>query len=168
MAEDEVARVWSLIENISVAMVVTHAGVQAMRARPMAARAGRTDNVIYFLTDAGAVKDDEIRRDGNVCLAFVAASKQKYLSVTGRAEILNDRAKIKQNWSVFDKAFWSDADDPAIRLLKVQPEQAEYWERAGAVATTIKMIAAQVTGGRPSLGSNEKVDLGGLRRSNSS
>ena len=164
MAEDEVARVWSLIEDMSIAMVVTHAGGRTIRARPMAARADRTDNAIYFLTDADAAKDDEIRRDENVCLAFVDTSKQKYLSVTGRGEISNDRAKIKQYWSVFDKAFWNDADDPAIRLLKVQPEQAEYWERAGAVATTVRMIAAQMLGGRPNLGSNEKVDLGDVRR----
>jgi general stress protein 26 len=164
MAEDEVARVWSLIEDISIAMVVTHAAGQSMRARPMAARADRTENAIYFLTDADAAKDDEIRRDENVCLAFVDASKHKYLSITGRGEILNDRDKIKRVWSVFDTAFWRDADDPAIRLLKIVPEQAEYWERAGVLATTIKMIAAQTVGGRPNLGANEKVDLGGLRR----
>ena len=164
MAEDEIARVWSLIEDISIAMVVTHAAGQTMRARPMAARADQAQNAIYFLTDAGAPKDDEIRRDDNICLAFVDTSKQKYLSLTGRGEILNDREKIKQVWSVFDKAFWSDADHPAIRLLKIEPERAEYWERAGAVATAVKMIAAQVTGGRPNLGANEKVELRGARR----
>jgi general stress protein 26 len=164
MAEDEVARVWSLIEDISIAMVVTHADGRAMRARPMAARVDRADSAIYFLTDADTGKDEEIRNNENICLAFVDTNKQKYLSVTGRGEILNDRAKIKQNWSVFDKAFWSDADDPDIRLLKIQPEQAEYWERAGAVATAVKMVAAQLTGGRPSLGSNEKVDLRRARR----
>lgn len=159
MAEDEVSRVWSLIEDISIAMVVTRATGQTMRARPMAARADQAANAIYFLTDAEAAKDDEVRRDENVCLSFVDTNKQKYLSVTGRAEILNDRDKIKRFWSVFDKVFWSDADDPAIRLLKVQPEQAEYWERAGIVATAVKMIAAKVAGGTPDLGSNEKVDL---------
>ena len=35
MAEDEVARVWSLIEDISIAMVVTHSVSQTMRARPI-------------------------------------------------------------------------------------------------------------------------------------
>ena len=164
MAEDEVSRVWSLIEDISIAMVVTHAAGQAMRARPMAARADQAENAVYFLTDAEAAKDEEIRRDDNICLAFVDTGKQKYLSVTGRGEILNDRHKIKRFWSVFDTAFWRDADDPAIRLLKIAPERAEYWERAGVLATTIKMIAAQTVGGRPDLGTSEKVDLGGLRR----
>lgn len=164
MTEKEVSHVWSLIEDISIAMVVTHAAGQTMRARPMAARADQAENAIYFLTDAEATKDDEIRSDENICLAFVDTGKQKYLSITGRGEILNDRDKIKRFWSVFDMAFWRDADDPGIRLLKVAPEQAEYWERAGILATTVKMIAAQAIGGRPNLGANEKVDLATLRR----
>ncbi|HLH49316.1 MAG TPA: pyridoxamine 5'-phosphate oxidase family protein, partial [Roseiarcus sp.] len=72
-------------------------------------------------------------------------------------EILNDRGKIKQHWSAFDKAFWRDADDPNIRLLRVTPDKAEYWERAGAVATVVKMIAAGLAGKKPVLGDNEKI-----------
>jgi general stress protein 26 len=159
MAEAKVSRVWSLIEDISIAMVVTHVAGQTMRARPMAARADQAENAIYFLTDAEAAKDDEIRRDENICLAFVGAGGRKYLSIIGRGEILNDRGKIKRFWSIFDRAFWADADDPAIRLLKVTPDRAEYWERAGALATTVKMAAAQATGGTPDLGTNEEVDL---------
>lgn len=154
---DDLSRVWSLIEEIAVAMVVTHADGRTLRGRPMAARPDAAENAIYFLTDANAAKDDEIRRDENVCLAFADTAKHKYLSVTGRAEALSDRAKIRRHWSAFDKAFWRDADDPSIRLLCVRPEKAEYWERAGAVAIVIKMIAARAVGAKPDLGENEKV-----------
>ncbi|HLH12998.1 MAG TPA: pyridoxamine 5'-phosphate oxidase family protein, partial [Methylovirgula sp.] len=67
---DDVARIWSLIGEIKVAMVVTHAEDRALRARPMAARPDAAENVIYFLTDASAAKDEEVRRDDNICLAF--------------------------------------------------------------------------------------------------
>ena len=157
LQNDAVTRIWSLIGAIKVAMVVTHAEDGALRARPMAARPDHEDNAIYFLTDAAAGKDEEVRRDDNICLAFADTSQHRYVSVTGRAEILNDRAKIKQHWSAFDKAFWRDPDDPNIRLLCVRPERAEYWERAGAVATAIKMLAAGASGGRPDLGENRKV-----------
>jgi general stress protein 26 len=154
--QDNVARVWSLIAEVGIAMVVTHAG-DDLRSRPMAARPERDDDVIYFLTDADAPKDDEIRDNHAICLAFADIKKNRYLSVTGRGDIIDDRAKIKKHWSAFDKAFWRDADDPAIRLLRVRPERAEYWESAGAVVTVVKMIAAGITGGRPTLGDNEKI-----------
>ena len=159
MAESDVSRVWSLIEGIAIAMVVTHTD-QGLRARPMAARPVRSEAVIYFLTDAESAKDDEVHRDENLCLAFADKSKGQFVSITGQGEILNDREKIKQHWSIFDNAFWRDAQDPAIRLLCVRPQRAEYWKRDRVVVTAVKMIATKVTGRTLDLGTNEKVDFG--------
>jgi general stress protein 26 len=158
--EGKADRVWALIGDIGVAMVVTHNGRgDQLRARPMAARPDAADNAIYFLTDAAAPKHGEIDRNHNICLAFSDLKGQKYLSVTGRGEISDDRAKIRRFWSVSDKAFWQDADDPAIRLLRVAPEEAEYWEGAGLIVSSVRMIASAITGARPDLGDNEKVRL---------
>jgi general stress protein 26 len=44
------------------------------------------------------------------------------LSLTGRAELSDDRAKIKLLWSSLDSDFWSDENDPSIRVLKVRRE----------------------------------------------
>ena len=162
---DDVSHVWTLIEEIAIAMVVTHSEGRQLRARPMAARPDAPENIIYFLTDAAAAKDDEIRQDENICLAFADVKKQRYLSVTGRGEVANDRAGIRRHWSRYDKAFWRDADDPAIRLLCVYPEKAELWERGGAVATLVKMIAARLAGEAPKLGENAKIASFGARRS---
>jgi general stress protein 26 len=153
-------RVWTLMNEIGVAMVVTHKDRgDELRARPMAARLDGEENAIYFLTDAAAPKDGEVDRNPNICLAFSDIKGQKYVSLTGRGEISNDRAKIKQFWSVGDKVFWPDADDPAIRLLRVAPEDAEYWEGAGLIVSSVRMIASAISGARPELGDNEKVNL---------
>lgn len=155
-------RVWSLIQEIKVAMVVTHDGHgDRLRARPMAARPDRQENAICFLTDVGAGKDNEVARNDNVCLAFADIKGQKYVSVTGSARISNDRNKIRKIWSIADKAFWKDADDPSIRLLEVIPVAAEYWEGSGLVGSLAKMIGAALAGGDPDLGDNKKVVLSG-------
>jgi general stress protein 26 len=160
--EGKAERVWALVKDIAVAMVVTHNGRgDELRARPMAARPDVDENAIYFLTDAAAPKDGEVERNPNICLAFSDLKGQKYLSVTGRAEMSDDRAKIKRFWSTGDKAFWPDADDAAIRLLRVVPEEAEYWEGPGLIVASVRMIASAVTGARPDLGANEKVNLSG-------
>ena len=60
-SKDPSQRIWKLMNDIGTAMVVTHSGVgDALRARPMLARAEIDDNAIYFLTDADAPKDHEI------------------------------------------------------------------------------------------------------------
>ena len=158
--DDKADRVWTLMKEIGVAMVVTHdARADRLRARPMAARPDAVNNAIYFLTDAAAPKLGEIDRNHNICLAFSDINGQNYVSLTGRGEISNDRDKIKQFWAATDKAFWPNADDPAIRLLRVAPEEAEYWEGAGLIVSSVRMIAAAIAGARSDLGDNEKVRL---------
>ena len=159
-SEGKLDVVWSLMQEIKVPMVVTHEGDNGrMRARPMAAHLDPHANAIFFLTDAEATKDKEIYRNDNVCLVFSDIRKQHYVSLTGRAELSDDRAKIKLLWSSIDLAFWSDEEDPSIRVLKIVPSVAEYWDRGGAIASTVKMVKAALTGSEPDLRSNEKVEL---------
>src|SRR3954470_9543528 len=149
-------RVWELMKRIGFAMLVTRDG-DVLRARPMSAYPERDENAVYFLTDARQHKDEEIARNPGVNLSFADSSKQKYVSVTGSAVISNDPAKIKQLFSMPAKAWWDSADDPNIRVLKVIPNDAEFWDSPGPVVSYMKMAAAVATGTRPDVGDNRKV-----------
>jgi general stress protein 26 len=156
----DIDRFWTLLKDIPVAMVVTHDGKgENVRGRPMAPRPAREEGIIYFLTDVDSPKADEIRGNGAICLALADQRRQKYLSVTGHAEVIDDRDRIKQIWSVYDKAFWPDQNDPRIRILRVTPESAEFWEGEGTVVTAVKLVAATVSGARMNLGANQKVEF---------
>lgn len=151
-------RVWELADKISIAMLASWDG-QNPHSRPMSAHIAREENAFYFLADKRHHKDDDIRNFPTVCLSFADASSQKYVSITGEASISDDRAKIKELWSPWAKAWWSSADDPNICLLKVQPTQAEYWDTPGKVVSTVKMAVAAMTGSRPDIGENRKVTM---------
>jgi general stress protein 26 len=154
----DIDHVWKLIDAIPIAMVVTHEGQgQNMRARPMAVRPAREEGAVYFLTDADTPKAEEIRRNQSVCLALADNKAQKYVSISGHAEMIDDKERVKKYWSVYDKAFWPDKNDPRIRILRVTPESAEFWEGAGMVVTAVKLVAAIASGERMNLGDNEKV-----------
>jgi general stress protein 26 len=158
MSNDDVDRVWTLMRKISFCMLSTHDG-EDIRARPMAAHVEENEHAIYFLTDAESHKDEEIARNPNVGLAFADAGDQKYVSVTGRAAISNDRQKIKELWSTWAKAWWDGPDDPSIRVLKITPKDAQYWDSPGTVVSYIKMFAAAVSNSRPAVGNHAKTDL---------
>jgi general stress protein 26 len=123
----------------------------------MSAYVRREENTIYFLTDSRRHKDEEIERNPNVCLAF--SKSQDYVSMTGRAIVSNDRAKIKELYGPEAKAWWDSPDDPNIRVLKVTPHDAEYWDSPGTVVAYAKMAVAAVTGDRPDIGTNRKVAM---------
>jgi len=156
MAASDVDRVWELMDKISVCMLTTHDGEQ-VRSRPMAAVVRRDDDAVYFLGDARRHKDDEIRQNPNVGLAF--ADGQKFVSVTGHAAVSQDKNKIKELWSTAAKAWWDSPDDPNIRLLTVTPDDAEFSEGPGRIASTIKRVAAAASDSRPDYGTNRKVAM---------
>jgi general stress protein 26 len=152
--------VWELIGEIRMCMLVTRDGKEGqLRARPMSADVDADQEAIYFLTDVRHHKDNEIEADHNVCLAFADSSSLQYVSVTGIATVSNDRDKIAELWSVAARVFWDSKDDPNIRVLHVMPLSAEYWDSPGMIVTSIKMAAAALTGTRPNLGANRKVEL---------
>ena len=66
-------------------------------------------------------------------------------------------------WTLTDEAgneaFWDGEDDPNIRVLRVRPSSAEFWDSPGKIVTSVKMAAAVLTGSKPKLGENRKVAL---------
>jgi general stress protein 26 len=157
-SDNDTDRVWELMEKIGFCMLSTLDG-EDIRSRPMAAHVQRDENSIYFLADVTSHKDDEIARNPNVGLAFADAGDQKYVSLTGRAEVSNDRQKIKELWSTPAKAWWQSPDEPSIRVLKITPKDAQYWDSPGTVLSYVKMFTATMTDAQPEIGDSAKVKL---------
>jgi general stress protein 26 len=151
-------RVWEFMKKIGICMLASWDG-QELQARPMAAYLRPEEHAVFFLADARHHKDDDIKTYSKVCLAFSDTGAQNYVSVAGEAEVLNDRAKIRELWGIPAKAWWKSPDDPNIRLLKVTPVDAQYWDAPGSTVAYVKMATAALTGSRPSMGKNRKVKM---------
>ncbi|MES1199310.1 MAG: pyridoxamine 5'-phosphate oxidase family protein [Pseudomonadota bacterium] len=151
-------RAWKLMKEIRICMLVTHDG-ELLRARPMEAWPRENENAIYFLTEAESPKHQQIQADSDVCLAFEDHRSGKFLSVSGRARVLDDRPLIHALWKSEDKMFWSGPDDPAVRALEITPSEAQLWERPGGLVGAIGFTAARAVGAKPDLGDTRKVDL---------
>lgn len=158
--EKDIAHVWDMVDDIGICMLVSREG-EVMRSRPMAAYFDREEEMLYFLTDVASHKDEEIARDPHVTLTFADTSKQDYVSITGLAEISNDREKIRKLWATPAKAWWDSPDDPSIRVLKITPQDAQYWVGPGTAVAYFKMAAAAFTSAKPELGESQKVNFKG-------
>ncbi len=158
MADNDIDRVWELMKKIGICMLASWDG-RELQARPMGAYVRYEENAIYFLADARHHSDDDIARYRKVCLAFADTGGQKYVSLAGDAEIFTDRAKIRELWGTPARAWWDSPDDPNIRLLKVTPLDAQYWDAPGTTIAYVKMAAAAMTGTRPNMGENRKVAM---------
>jgi len=151
-----------LIKDIDVAMLVTETGDGSLRSRPMVTQATDFDGELWFFTDHHSAKVLEIQADRHVNVSYADPRSQKYISVSGIAELSTDRHKIKELWNPFAKAWFPDGpDDPRLALLRVRPTTAEYWDSASGLAVTIAgMVKAATTGERlKNAGEHEKLSL---------
>src|SRR6266568_714752 len=125
--QDDIDRVWDIIEKVGVCMLTTQfAG--GLRARPLEARPDREAGLIFFVTDIRSHKEDEIEAEHDVCLVFIDAGEKAYLSITARAEVLHDHAKAVEIWKTTDNAWWQGPQDPNVCVLRVRPVTAELWD----------------------------------------
>lgn len=156
--DDHVDRVWELAKRIGIAMFVTWDGKE-QRARPLAATVEKDEGAIYFLIDVNGEKDDQLAEFPHVSVSFADHKHSKYVALSGKATVSNDRARIKDLWTPFAKAWWDSPEDPAIRVIKMVPQDAELWDSPGRIVTTLSMLTAAVTGRSPRIGENAKVVL---------
>lgn len=156
--DQDIDRVWKLIEKIDICMFATRDG-DLIRARPMSSIPRQAENAVYFLTDTEGHKDSEIAGDDSVSLLFAEPNHGKFLAVTGRARVLNDRALIAELWNKDAEAFWEGKDDPRVRAIEVTPSDAQFWEGPHGIVATVQMAIAAATSMPPVLGDQRKVDL---------
>ena len=156
MGQSESGHVWELIGKAHAALLITH-DETGMDARPMAATARQDEGAIYILANKDEDSDRQIRLDSDTVLSFQNGAS--FVVVYGRAHASEDRAKIREIWNAFDKAWWDGPDDPRIRLITVIPSRAEYWESPGKLISYADMLVSAATGKRPSTGEHGQVRL---------
>jgi general stress protein 26 len=153
-------RVWDITEKIGVCILTTIAS-DGMRSRPMHATTDRDAGCLWFITDQRGAKEDEIEAAPEVCLAFAETSSNTYLSITGKSEMRRDAAKAEALWNTEAQAWWPKGPtDPDVRVLKVMPEKAEYWDsRGNSITVALKLAIARATGDRPDFEEGAKVRI---------
>ena len=119
-----------LLSSFDSAMLVTHAPSGQLRARPMAiARAGEHGD-LWFATRIDSPKVDEIEGDHDVNVSMQAG--ERFLSLSGKATLVIDRAALDQLWDEAWRAWFpSGKDSEQLGLIHVTPIEGDYWEKVG-------------------------------------
>jgi general stress protein 26 len=157
---EQLTKVRKLVDEIGIAMMTTVDEQGNLVSRPMAALQADEDGTIWFFTNRTSPKVDQIdNNEHRVNLAFASVGDSDYVSISGKAQELDDRAKIDELWNPQAKAWFPKGkDDPELVLLKVHTDMAEYWSANDSkMVRFFQQAAAVVTGNPPKMGENEKV-----------
>ncbi len=150
-----------LIKNIKTAMFTTAETDGTLRSRPMRTQQAKPDGILWFFNAEDSAKTYEIQQDRRVNVSFMDDASNTYVSVSGRARNVKDKAKIDELWHEPLKAWFPEGkDDPNISLIKVTIDQAEYWDSPSSTLVHLYgMVKATLTGEPAHPGENKKISL---------
>lgn len=135
--------------------------------RPMATQKRAAGADLWFVTMRDSEKLDEIRFDPHVNLAYYKDRTREWVSVSGRAKIVDDRAKIRELYAPDWRAWFGDEggsndgtpDDPRMMLIGVTIEIAMYLEVNKPQAVVLfEVVKGMITGKKPDFGEPEVVE----------
>jgi general stress protein 26 len=143
-------------------MLVTRANTGGLRARPMAVAEIDSTGDLWFATSGHSGKIDDVQFDPQVCVTF--QDDGRYLSLTGEAQFVDDRPRIKQLWrEAWRPWFPQGEEDPALVLLRISLNSGEFWDRAGlaGVQYVLEAARARIAGRQMQTSSqlHQRVDL---------
>jgi general stress protein 26 len=157
---DDVKKLGKLIKGIEIAMLTTRDEDGTLRSRPMQTQSQEFDGTLWFFTPASSHKVHEVDHEHQVNLSYAQPKENRYVSVSGTATLVRDRAMIDELWTPVLRAWFPKGkDDPDVALLKVDVTKAEYWDAPSS--TIVKLVGftkAVLTGQQYRPGENEKLN----------
>ncbi|KAI9259440.1 hypothetical protein BDA99DRAFT_513268 [Phascolomyces articulosus] len=163
--EKKIEDLYNLIRGIGFCMMTTHCKdtgklvSRAMSPRPPEAADAPAD--LYFFVNEMSPKIKDIEANPNVNLAFHKQTTSEWISISGTAEIVRDRTKIKQLYGLDVKPWFGDLhdglhdggpDDPRIALILVTADTVHYCLKdTGPTIQTLRIAKSLITGEPPKL-----------------
>ena len=161
--QEQMDKLQAMVKDIKYTMMTTRTHEDHLHSCPMnTTETSIGAKEIWFIGHNPSETVDNIKKNPEVNLAYVSQDDKNYLSITGRAELVEDKEKLDELWSVLYNAYFENGiEDPKVQLIKVVPHGAEYWANGNAITSAIKMTAAAVTDTaiEKSLGENFSIEL---------
>ena len=159
---DNLEKLRDMIKDIDFCMLTTIDENGDPHSRPMSSN-GQIDpnGDLWFFTGISSHKVNEVANSPKVNASFADPKNQRYISITGKAQLVRDRNKIEELWkSEFKIWFPKGKDDPDIALIRINAERAEYWDNPSSTAGyVLNFVSSLFTGKEAEFGENKKLEL---------
>jgi general stress protein 26 len=167
-----VAELYDVIDDIEVAMFTTRRANAQLVSRPMATQARSPGADFWFATDVTTDKLDELEANPQVNLAYYNMKSREYVSVSGRARVVQDRSKVEELYRPDWKAWFPGDDqksgtpeDPRIALIAVDAESIVFLHvDKPRPLVLLQVVKGMITGDTPDIGETKHLDHRDLKR----
>lgn len=159
------SHLWEMIHDIRFAMFTTRHSNGHLHSRPMTTQNAELDDdssLWFFMSRQGDPVAD-IRAEPIVNLVYADPGDDTYVSVSGTAAVVEDKAKKQQLWSKLALAWFpGGVDDADLALVQVKITHANYWDiDESKIVQLFHMARAAITGNPPTqLGEHAEIRMG--------
>jgi general stress protein 26 len=161
MEHEKLDTLYELINDMEIAMFTTRRADGHLVSRPMATQRRAEGADLWFVTDRRSEKLVEIGNDPLVNLAYYKDRTKEWVSISGRARIVDERSKVHELYAPDWRAWFGDEggpqdgtpDDPRIVLIGVDVELAMFLHLNKPQPVVLyEVVKGMVTGKKPDLG----------------
>jgi general stress protein 26 len=165
--ESSMSALRKLITDIKFAMLTTRNSDGSLVSRPMTTQAvteNDQDALWFFLSKSGGVVTD-MTSDQHVGLTYADPDNDTYVSVSGRAVLVEDLHHKQALWSKINQAWFPNGpNDPDVGLLRVDIVRAHYWDVKKNKLMQLFDIAKASLSGTPPKNIGDSVEVAVARR----
>ncbi|MBD2446205.1 pyridoxamine 5'-phosphate oxidase family protein [Nostoc sp. FACHB-152] len=126
----QIQQLRSLIEGIDYGMLTTVNDDGSLHSCPMYYNNEvDADATLWFFTSTNSHRVSEIEHNQQVNVNFTSSQQQRYVSISGTAQLIQDRNKMEELWKPELQTWFSQGlDEPNLALLKVSIKRVDYWD----------------------------------------
>ncbi|CAH7682550.1 hypothetical protein BY996DRAFT_4584633 [Phakopsora pachyrhizi] len=152
--QQKAEEVQSIVEHVKTAMLTTKHDDGSLNSRAMHP-VSKSGLVFEFIANNQSGKFDELKSDPACNVSFYDNSSTDWVSVSGKANIIQDSEEIKKLWNPSISAWFGNMgdgkhtgnyDDPRVSAIQVKPVEIRYWNAKNKVSQTFDIAKAKVTG----------------------
>lgn len=157
IGEDALEKLRELLANFPIATMVTVEQNGAITARPIGVVGDHAafDGQLWFITDKRSRKVRAINAGAATFLIFEDHDQGAYLHLTGRAHVVEDRARLEQLYTPVQRTWFPEGlEDPHMTLVRFDASQGEFWDRHNGMLRLLAAFTKSIVTGTPGSSGN--------------
>ena len=149
-------KIRELLKNFPIAFMVT-VDADGLTARPIGIVGDTStfDGTLWFITDKRSRKVRAIESGAQTTLMMQNDKEGAYLHLTGRASVVDDRARLEDLYTTLQRTWFPKGlDDPDITLVRFDADEANYWDSHDSYVRLAAAFVKSVVTGAPGKSGN--------------
>lgn len=152
---EAIEKLREMINKIDIGMLCTFTPDSVYPyAVPMSRQEVDDNGHIWYLFSSESETHRHLQASNKVSVLFSHTGDYNFLSINGIATISQDRQRVDKYWNkMMEGWFEKGQEDPRIRVLKVIPQEAHYWDnKTNKLMTLLKVAASAISGQQLDIG----------------